>query len=447
MKNRKWIKWAILISVVFIIIIALIIVLINKKEEKDEEQNTEMTQEEYQEFYKEMDAVQGEFTREEYFAIQTAIETFLNSSNKENSAYYGYDDNGNYILMVGEETIAQSLYDVLSKEFIEKNKITLKNTFDYVKEINQENLLSILEVDRLNDGDVSSFAVHSIVQSMDDYSILQNLYTIVNIDNVNSTFSIEPKYDVKNISELTLGQTIDSIEENENNFIENQMITEENMILEYMNLYKRVSIVYPEYIYNKLDEEYRNKRFESLDKFKEFVTQNKENIETINLEKYRATEESDYNQFVGIDANENYYIFREKGTLDFTIILDTYTIDLPEFLEKYNSSSEETKAGMNVEKIASALKQKDYSYVYSKLSSGFKNNYFKTEQDFINYANSEFGNKTDISYHDFETNNSLYTCKITFAEKGNEENSTEKTFIIQLGEGTNYEVAFGMDNQ
>lgn len=37
--------------------------------------------------------------------------------------------------------------------------------------------------------------------------------------------------------------------------------------------------------------------------------------------------------------------------MDYTVMLDTYTIDSDEFNNKYNNGSEQLKVGMNLEKI------------------------------------------------------------------------------------------------
>ena len=54
----------------------------------------------------------------------------------------------------------------------------------------------------------------------------------------------------------------------------------------------------------------------------------------------------------------------ESNITNYEVVLDTYTIDLPEFLEKYNKNSDEIKCGMNIQKLFDAINDEDYSYVY-----------------------------------------------------------------------------------
>ena len=58
---------------------------------------------------------------------------------------------------------------------------------------------------------------------------------------------------------------------------------------------------------------------------------------------------------------------------DYSVILDTYTVDLKDFTDKYNSADVSTKVGMNVEKVIEAINDKDYRYVYNKLDETFRN--------------------------------------------------------------------------
>lgn len=51
--------------------------------------------------------------------------------------------------------------------------------------------------------------------------------------------------------------------------------------------------------------------------------------------------------------------------MNFTVILDTYTIDLPEFTEKYTKASDEEKVLLNIQKGFTAINDKDYRYVYN----------------------------------------------------------------------------------
>ena len=94
------------------------------------------------------------------------------------------------------------------------------------------------------------------------------------------------------------------------------------------------------------------------------------------INKYKNEGDFTSDRYFCIDQNNNYYIFDQKSIMNFELILDSYTIDLPEFIEVYYVAEAPEKVALNIQKTFDALNCKDYNYVYSKLSEGFKKNYF-----------------------------------------------------------------------
>ena len=159
------------------------------------------------------------------------------------------------------------------------------------------------------------------------------------------------------------------------------------------------------------------------------------------LSQYLKTKEPDYTQYVCVDQNGNYYIFRETSAMNYTVILDTYTIDLPEFLEKYNTASDQQKVALNIDRFMQAINDKDYKYAYNCLADSFKNNYFKTQAEFESYVKKNFYENSDIKYNEFKTQQDLYTYSVIFTDKKTGEKKN-KTFVMQLGEGTKFVLSF-----
>ena len=58
---------------------------------------------------------------------------------------------------------------------------------------------------------------------------------------------------------------------------------------------------------------------------------------------------NNYTEYTCMDQFENYYIFRENKVMDYSIILDNYTIPTEEFIEKYNSVNEQKKVVLNIQ--------------------------------------------------------------------------------------------------
>ena len=127
--------------------------------------------------------------------------------------------------------------------------------------------------------------------------------------------------------------------------------------------------------------------------------------------------------------------------MEYTLILDTYTIDLPEFLEKYNNSTDQQKVALNIDKFMQAINAKDYKYAYNCLADSFKNNYFKTQEEFENYAKENFYSSNNVEYNEFDTQGDVYTYSVILTDKETSEQKN-KTFIVKLEEGTEFVLSF-----
>ena len=140
--------------------------------------------------------------------------------------------------------------------------------------------------------------------------------------------------------------------------------------------------------------------------------------------------------------NGKYYIFMEEEVGKYSVVLDTYTIDLPEFIEKYNSANEKTKVGLNIQKVFDAINNEDYEYVYNKLDNTFKQTNFKTVQELKNYVIQNFSGK-QLKYGECQQQGSLYIFDITITEGTKQEVSF--SVVMQLKEGTDFVMSFNVN--
>ena len=167
------------------------------------------------------------------------------------------------------------------------------------------------------------------------------------------------------------------------------------------------------------------------------------------MAKYNVNNNEESKQFVCVDRNDFYYIFNQKSILDFSIITDTHTVDLPEFSQRYNEASVQEKAVLNINKIVEALNMRDYSYVYNKFSDGFKKNYFKTEKDFTNFAKKYFKNNNKVEFNEFtQESNNTYAYNITLKDKKEKSTLELNTDIfMRFNEGTDFVITFSGVNK
>ena len=212
------------------------------------------------------------------------------------------------------------------------------------------------------------------------------------------------------------------------------------------NKFKNDMIYYKKEAFNQLNEEYRKKKYSSYEEFEKSMNNSMKNIVTMKADKYNIKEYDGYKQYIISDQNENFYIFNETAAMDYTVILDTYTIDIPEFTEQYNKATDADKALLNIQRVFEAINDGDYRYVYNKLDNTFRQTNFPTELDFENYAKQHFYSENSIGYDNYQTSNDLHIYEITIKDKNNSNNQEiVKNFIVKLEEGTDYVMSFEVE--
>ena len=104
-------------------------------------------------------------------------------------------------------------------------------------------------------------------------------------------------------------------------------VTEEDMAKKYLNDYKNNILNDLEEAYNSLNKDYREKRFGSLDKYKEYIN-NFITMSTYSMEvdKYSVSSLSGDKIFNIYDKSGNQYIIREKSIMNYEVYLDEYTV-------------------------------------------------------------------------------------------------------------------------
>lgn len=269
------------------------------------------------------------------------------------------------------------------------------------------------------------------------------------IDEKNKTFNLYTSdyIDKNNLYELSKNKDfnldITNIENRKYNTYKYKYINDETYASDLLNSYTQ-SIKYTgiDYSYDKLDEEYKEKRFKEKTDYEKYINDRKKENSTALLEYYKIDKGERYTQYLCMDNQGKYYVFRENSIMDYSLILDTYTIDLPEFTEKYQTATKQEKVGMNIKKIVEALNGKDYEYVYSKLADEFKSNYFKIYKDFEKYAKSTFDIKNEVIYGAYTESENYCTYKITLKGKNKD---LSKMIVMKLEEGTDFVMSFNVD--
>lgn len=344
---------------------------------------------------------------------------------------------------------AQKLINIIASEYIREDNISVNNIIGKAKDNfiqYSENYEIILNNIYMAESEVTfqTYFINLLYYNKDNNQRYATKL-MVQLDNANSTYQIIPyKYmQLKGYDKLSLNDKFEAkqleIANKSDNVYNLVAISKDSMAERYFNLYSTYLECDKEASYYLLNKEYREKRFGSLDEYVKYVTENK--LENAVISKYQIINYDNYTQYVCVDSIGRYYIFNENSVMNFSLILDTYTIDLPTFTEKYNSADENQKVALNIDKFFKAINAKDYKYAYNCLAGSFKNNYFKTQAEFENYAKANFYENNAVTYNSFEKQGDLCIYSVTITDTKTN-NKKQKTFIMQLGEGTQFVMSF-----
>ncbi len=345
---------------------------------------------------------------------------------------------------------SKSLYKILSKEYIEFANITEDNLYNTIPEIDNTMEVNITEMYEAQiNYNVKQIIVYGylkdrITDEIEEFKIMMN------VDYKENTFEVFlSDYINKNYPNLDLGSQIDTdeqkyIENNQENMFEYFVVTEDDEYCVLMfNSFINNMLYYPEYIYNKIDEQYRSERFTDYNDYLNFIEESKVDFYFLELDQYQKVNEDSKIEYIMIDTRGNYYIFTENAAMDYTVIMDMYTIQLNDVIERYNEMDVPEKSVYNIEQIVTAINNKDYRYVYDKLDETFKSTNFPTLESFKEYIldNFYYTNKIDSKKYEYVGNVGIVDITISDLD-GYKEEILNKKFFIQLGEGTDFTLSF-----
>ena len=389
-------------------------------------------------------------SREDYYVVKDNVGKYYSyySILFNAGSYYATEDE--QIISQAETDNAQILYNMLDTEYITAKGITADNLKTNLTEIGQvtayiNNMYVIPETNNIDVYVVSGELKETVNATGTDFEL------IVKLDKTNKTFSVMPQeYVTELYGNIVEGQSLDitveqSIAINANNTYTEREITEETYLKDLFAEIRTELLNDYEEAYNHLDEEYRTQKFATLEDFSNFASGKAEEYRTMALAQYQVTEEDGYTQYLLVDQNEKYYIANETAVMKYTTLLDTYTVDLPQFTESYNSANDSRKAGLNLQKVVDAINNNDYEYVYNKLDETFRANNFPTLESFEQYIQNNLYTSANVEFSNYQNSGELHIFDATFTDKNNESsNAITKTFIVKLLEGTDFVMSFNV---
>lgn len=339
---------------------------------------------------------------------ETYLTEFEMNDNKIIEKYNIYSRNGNY------QQDMNYNYSIIEMYFYEKNEDIIVVLTEL--ELNEHSLNLLIKMDYTNN----------------TYTIFENEY----IEQYN--YSKDMSLDAINIED-------DNIQNNGYNIFIPANISLKDVAQEYYYDFKNKMLTNTQESFNILNEEYRLAKFGTFEQYNEFILENMQDIQNTSIESYMVNDYNDYTEFVCIDNKGRYYIIKENKIMDYEIMLDTYTVDFPEFVEEYNASNNEKKGLLNIQKIFEAINMKDYQYIYNKLDETFKQNNFSTVEALESYITETFYENNSVECSDYQTTQDLHIYEITIEDKNNPDaQAITKNFIVKLLDGTDFVMSFSV---
>lgn len=373
-----------------------------------------------------------------FFTIQNCIQNYLDRTNMKSSMYDKEE--------IDEISISTGIYNLLSKEYIQRNLITKENLLNKIEKVETKLIFVPLKMNYLQLQNTNKYAVYGFCQKLNN-EYVKDLYFIVNVDNENKTFSITPlsNQQYESVDKIELNRENIEIELNDNNSYVEQRITDQYLCEQYFLIQKRIMLSTPERAYYYLDEEYRNKRFKTIENYKKYILENKNHIVKMALKEYEVRRTEGNTEYICKDQYNNYYIFNAKEVLNYTVMLDSYTIETEEIKNEYMKKTDRKKVEYNINKWIQMLNNKDYENAYNLLNETFKNKNWNSLEEFRTYMEGNYPINYKIEYNDYQVYGTSHAQKIILKDaEGKNKEQKDITIIMKLNENMNFEMSFNI---
>ncbi len=442
-------KWIIILVILILIILVVLFTILFKKDNDDNISEMESLEDGNGPFMDIPEGVNRVEQESEFFEVEKNLQ--------------------NYNLYIKAQN-KKALYELLSSTYKQNKNITEENVLESFQKIEEDDYeFSLKELYSQIEDSYYIYYANGILRQKNKKD---ELYYKAYVDKTTLSWEVEPidEKDYQLYIKQEKTEKEKAVERNEYNKFGQYTMTTEDIAQKYFEDYIYNVLHDTEKAYQTLNEEYKAKRYGSIEKYKKDIEERRETLESLDrysiksiddfqsadeyniylsnlmqrgLKSYSVIQKDDGIEYVCIDYYGNYYIFDAKYAMEYTVILDTYTIDLPNFIKEYDNSLDEKKGLLNIQKFLEAINNSDYEYAYKKLDEEFKNNNFKTLSEFENYAKQNFFNQNKASAINTEKQGDIFIYTITIKD-ASERNLKEinKKFVIQLKEERDFVMSF-----
>ena len=113
---------------------------------------------------------------------------------------------------------------------------------------------------------------------------------------------------------------------------------------------------------------------------------------------------------------------------------------------EYKNANDSKKVQMNTDRFIQMLNRHDYKSLYNCISNDFKNNYFGTEEEFVDFIKQHFFDYNNLSFKEFSKEGTKlfkYTISVEDLTENDKEVKTVN-MIMQINNDFDFEIAFEM---
>ena len=424
MKKSKLILVLIISILLIAIIIGILLLNLNNKTQqtRNETNSTSMSQVEIdQQENENYNNIPPDYTEEvglqEFFTVDNCISKYLSYLN---------------ISTIDEETTSRAQLE-------EKIRAILSSKNTNIQFLQENNIFIPVKIQKSNSSRVVSYKVYGIIAN-NELEYKNDTYFVVNLDTSNKTYSIEPLgSSYASIDEIQV-TNIEEIQENSYNNFTYQELTDEYKYKQLFNQMKRLMLAKPEIAYDYLEENYKSKRFENYEYFKNFIDNNRDRLVDVFPQKYKV--DDDPNDILLIDQYGNWYEFIVTGTMKYTAKIDNNIVLLSRDIQKYKTYTEEEKIKFNISRWIEMLNTRDYKFAYKYLDETFKEENYKTQEDFEQYMSSKYPSRYNVSVSNIEKDGNVYSAEVELNIPDEDFSDKYMTVIMRLDEGTNFTMSF-----
>ena len=289
------------------------------------------------------------------------------------------------------------------------------------------------------ENNICSYAVEGV---KNDGAYNTKMFFKVVLDTNNFTYEVTQMTKCKNIEDINIDEKIEEIKENENNKYTYNRISDREVMEKYIVYYENFLKNNPKKAYELLNEEYKEKRFNTYNKFTEYIKQRKETLSDIKIVGMKTYKNNEIEKYILTDQNNMNYIIEQTSPMNFNIQLDDYTISNEENEKEYINATDLEKVQLDVDKFINILSNYDYESAYSLLSEEYKINNFETLSKYTKFLEKNFYNNKIYSIEKIEKD--LQDYIVTVKVKENDRTASEEKInkiAISLGENTDFTMA------